>query len=879
MQELGVEGSHGNGGVPAVRAPGTGIDLRARLLKTRVPGTVLRGMSCWPLLTLSVAYMVARGAPSQASTLGTCDTDFVRMEAQQSFPEYQVGPVRANQGIVTLLFTQRNDVGMFAVALRASGTQLFTSVTGVRLDRATLARVSEPVTLWWQNADLQRALAACSEAMPGEAIGDLAAALQRAAEAALPRTPVGATIFPFSPVMIPPFFPRSVALALALFQVAVLAAAISRGISIDASRYGPAQPSSSAPAFALEPRGSWIALLVIAACALVAVHRFGGPSAEVWEDTFNDQVAVQRCLEHSECTIYGMGTSVPGFSAAGGWLQLRDLLSALGLSMDQQYLLMQVLDALGVMLAAFAAWRLGGPAAAALATWAIWNHLGMAGVNYHALFNPIIMPFLGAVYLVACAHAVERPSAGSVVTAALVGAILANVRFSGLACGITAVWIGLLAPQQRIRLAVISCAAFVLGTLAISPGTWLQAASYVLSHPGGVRQETANVHLLGEPLAVDGIWVIVIWLVTRLLGWRFGKLRRRLDAPMAIIAPPLGVFFLAGLLGRINGSVSYVAHLRAPVAVALALGVVGIGGGLVRFAIASSSRIAPLRRLWATTRVLRYAVPYLGAATLLVCQPSNDGGTLRLLDIQVVARIVREDFRWDFATALHSFKAPNDRGIFRGWMFMYPDWARRPFGPGRGDDPRVAVLLEVSRSELPDPVPKEWRIVPVVSGSDVMVLALVPSWIDWTHYKVCRSSGDLNVQRCVDTGLFVRPDDDNQLVLDAMPDRPEGEHLRLRFPLRTAGSGEVHEVFMPRHPPQMCPGRIVSVPEGSRVDGGGRHATLVSAPAAAAAPELAVEWDLGACPVGGYSGFPPFFVEGDAEAVRPLVEAMKRWER
>jgi hypothetical protein len=91
--------------------------------------------------------------------------------------------------------------------------------------------------------------------------------------------------------------------------------------------------------------------------------------------------------------------------------------------------------------------------------------------------------------------------------------------------------------------------------------------------------------------------------------------------------------------------------------------------------------------------------------------------------------------------------------------------------------------------------------------------------------------------------------------------------------------GEVHEVFMPRHPLQVCPGRIVSVPEGSRVDVGGRHATLVPAPAASSAPDLAVEWDLGACPVDGYSGFPPFFVEGETEAVRPLAAVMKSWER
>ena len=46
----------------------------------------------------------------------------------------------------------------------------------------------------------------------------------------------------------------------------------------------------------------------------------------------------------------------------------------------------------------------------------------------------LVMPFLGAAYLVVCAHAVEHPSTRSVVTVALVGAILANVHFAGITC-------------------------------------------------------------------------------------------------------------------------------------------------------------------------------------------------------------------------------------------------------------------------------------------------------------------------------------------------------------------------------------------------------------------------------------------------------------
>jgi hypothetical protein len=331
------------------------------------------------------------------------------MEAQQSFPEYRIGAVARQSGIVTLLFTHRNGGGAFAVALRASGTWLSTSVASVRLDQATLVRV-RPVTAWWQNADLPaRALTACTDAMPGEAIGDPAAALQVAAEAALSvgeppaLDSIWGIVIWFVTLLggatTPGCFPRSVALALALFQVAVVVAAISRGISIDASPNGPGPPSSSAPAFSLERRVSWITLLMIAACALVAVHRVGGPSAAVWVDTLNDQAEVQRCLERSQCTMYGMGTSVPGLLRPADGAASRPPLRPRSSRMTS------------VLICSSVAGRDVGGVRRVASRRADRSGLGhlddlkhqCGWVNYRAV-HPIILPFLGAVYLVACAR-------------------------------------------------------------------------------------------------------------------------------------------------------------------------------------------------------------------------------------------------------------------------------------------------------------------------------------------------------------------------------------------------------------------------------------------------------------------------------------------
>jgi hypothetical protein len=819
---------------------------------------------------LAIGFLgVVIGVYSGRSQASPCDADFVRARAAKSVRDYTVDAVYTEHGIVTLLFIARDGPGAFAVALHAAGTRLFTTVTGAGVEQPELARVSEPVTTWWQDAELQQALAACCEATTDEAETDLPAALDRAADAALASRRQAANWATASPWLAKidqrieaATIPTWLALTLAIVQLAVLATAIIRGMT-----------SANAGSAALPV--SWIALLVIAGSAFVVTYRLGGPSGSVWPDTFNDQAEVQRCLEHSECTVYGMGTSVPGFVHAGGWLQVRDLLSAVGLSMDQQFVLFEALDALGVMLAAMVAWHLGGPLAAAIATWAIWNRYGEMGVSYYALYNSLPMPFLGAVLLVACAYAIEEPSLSSTALVGLVGAILANVHFCGVACGFTSALVGLFAPRKRLRLAFVGVAAFAFGTLLLSPGSWLHAAAYVLSHPGGERREISTVQLSAEPLVLDGLALTAIWIVMLLSGRRVAAVRRRLDAAMAIIAPPLVVFGIAAVTARINPTGKYIAHLRAPVAVALALTVSAFVAALARLA---------LHRLPSAAKALSKAVlqgaPYLAAVSLVAYQPKDPGAVLRLRDIEAAAKVLRQDLEWDFGTAMRNFKAPDNQIILSAWKLIYPEWARAPrTARGSVSEEKTAVLLHVAATDLPNPPPTDWRILST-SSSDVTLITLVPSWIDWRHYTVCLFRGERGTERCTETGLFDRSAA-YTIEADAMPDPSHiqpGDILQLRFRLRAGEPGEVHEVFMPQNLRQMCTGRIVAVPEGSQIDDGGRHATVATIPDAARAGPLVLEWDVGACRV-GYSGFPPFFLEGDMEAVHPLAALMKKsWE-
>jgi hypothetical protein len=791
--------------------------------------------------------------PSGAST---CDIDRIHAQAQQSLPDYTVDGVRVDRGIVTLLLSARNGAGSFSVALHASGTQLASSVDANQVDASAIARASETTSMWWQNPAIQDSLLACSGEGAARVADDIGDRLRLGAEAALPRSARTGN----------DTIPRALALTLAVLQVTIVVAVIIRAITSHMNA-----PDSGYPF-------SWAALVLIAVVAFVVARRFGGPSALVWSDTFNDQAEVQRCLERSECTIYGIGTSVPGFVHAGGWLQLRDLLSVMGLSLDQQILLLQMLDAVGVMLAAMTAWFIGGPIAAAVATWAVWCRYSTVGVAYYALYNSLPMAFLGAVFLAACVNAVQRPTARSVAAAGFVGAILANVHFAGVACGITSALIGTMAPKGRVRFALIGAAAFSLGAVLISPATWLHAATYVLSHPTGERREIATVPLTAEPLVVDGLWLTAVWVVAALAGGRFRNFRRRLGPEIAIIAPPVVMFTLAALTGRINPTGKYVAQLRAPVAVALAVIVSSSLEVLGSLAVGTRDRLSPRWR--ATFNALIQIPPYVGALALLTSQPNYlNPVALRLKDIEAAARILREDLGWDFETAVRNLKAPDNHDVLAAWKLMYPEWVRGSVRSDERDQEDNAVLLRVSVHDLPNPIPREWRIVSAYN-TEATIVAMVPSWIDWSAYTVCVVSRQEGPEHCTDTGL-VDPSSPYSIDQDVMPDSGAifvGDILRLRFSLRNAPPGEVHRLFMPHHPSQMCSGRIIAVPAGSRIEAEGRQATLVSPFKGPDAPAVVLEWDLSACR-GGYSGFPPFFLEGPTNMVGPLAELLRKsWE-
>ncbi len=131
-------------------------------------------------LVIFLAVGMAAAAAAETPRGTSCDLDLVRVRAEESYPDYRVEVGRGADGVVTLRLAARHGDGVFAVALHAVGTQLATSMAARRMADAELRRVAEPVATWWQRADLQRTLAACTVGALDVAEAELRAAARNA---------------------------------------------------------------------------------------------------------------------------------------------------------------------------------------------------------------------------------------------------------------------------------------------------------------------------------------------------------------------------------------------------------------------------------------------------------------------------------------------------------------------------------------------------------------------------------------------------------------------------------------------------------------------------------------------------------------------------
>ncbi|MBX3026526.1 hypothetical protein KF840_16590 [bacterium] len=135
------------------------------------------------LSLLFAAGVLSTPVPAAAAT--PCDVDAVRAAAVAAFPTFTVADVRAQGGVVTLLLTSRAEIGTFALALHATGGQLYTSQMAVRLSDADRGLANAQVGALFDDTALRGLLLACGAEAAFARPEDRDRAMRAAIEAAL----------------------------------------------------------------------------------------------------------------------------------------------------------------------------------------------------------------------------------------------------------------------------------------------------------------------------------------------------------------------------------------------------------------------------------------------------------------------------------------------------------------------------------------------------------------------------------------------------------------------------------------------------------------------------------------------------------------------
>lgn len=622
-----------------------------------------------------------------------------------------------------------------------------------------------------------------------------------------------------------------------------------------------------------------VALVVVFVATLIVMLRDGGSSPIAWMDTFNDEREVRQCLTEDACTLVGVSTSVPGLVHAVGWLQWRTALAWLGVDIDTAHVAVLVLSALGAVLVFHLASRLGGVLAGVVACWIFLDRIDPL-LRLTALHNSSVLLFLGAVFLLACTAAVERPGAASVALAALVAAVLANVHVVGVACGASVAWVALLAPRHRWLLASFGLAVFAIATVAVAPGTWSHNVATLLVRPAGhpvVPEATDN------PLLV---WVLVgvgAWALASLVRMpAFRAYRRRAHGAIAVLMPLLAAFAIAPYVG-LYAEPKYLLHAKAAAAVAATLP--------VALLVRPLWRAAP--RVGGAVDVL---LPFALAAVLLdpgmipgmARGPSAaDDPTPTLADLGRAAAILHQQYGWDArrtrAGLRTEYGVTAQVGLAQAMAPLGPAAAAKassaePSSLTPSTAPRDASLLVIANRDLPAPLPPDWH---VVRHSPQATTALIPlrSVIDWSAFEVCTlPEGDAS-WTCAASRFDSASDDAVEPPGMPPPGRAWRGRIRISAMLRPLAADESVAIFMPRIAIG-CGGRILATPAHVQRAADERHATIAGPTPAGAPARLELEWAVGApeCGVTTYDGGVPWVVEGDAAAVRTIETILRRRE-
>jgi hypothetical protein len=614
-------------------------------------------------------------------------------------------------------------------------------------------------------------------------------------------------------------------------------------------------------------------LLAILLCEVAYHLRLGGTSPILWTDTVFEEHEVQSCLRQSHCSALGTSASIEGIAFANGWLMLRDFLGSLGIGTDGTHVLIQLLRAVEALLLAVAAFRLSGRTATALVllfgstaaglAWHVTLPLFPDGTLQPALYNVVLLPFLGALLVLLGVLIREGEGAPAVVLAALVAAIAANVHVAAASAGVSVVLLGLAAPRRRFALAALALVVFAGAAYSISPATWQHDLREITQHlhgqsiPRKLGGGTADRSPVLGALAIVGLG----WLAS--LAWKGVKaqrLRSGMTVALLLAGPPLVATWVAGSRGLASYEARYFSHAVPAVIFAAALLLGSILSALASFCVRRFDTLAtPLERV---ARLL----PYLALVLLLVRVRHADyfNDEPRVAGAEQAARQLRDGHRWTWPMVFGQLHTPEGRLPMELLEQLIP-W---PIEARTTDD--AAYLLTVDRSLLPDTLPPSWTRFNM-NSTGAAVLAMTHSGLDWKHFELCWKdwSGRDSCQPC---GLIPNPaGSDTQAILPCWPDRPYPE-ITARVPW-TPRPGSDERIIMPRSKRwSLCSGDVARVPDGSSLTDEGLGARLKGT----AAGTVELRWRPGsaACPVENYSAFPPLVLAGETRTVELLAQVI-----
>lgn len=601
----------------------------------------------------------------------------------------------------------------------------------------------------------------------------------------------------------------------------------------------------------------WAYAAVFVAALIGSIQR-NDLSPVVHPDTAFELALVQECLRGEGCTTLGGSASFSGIYHMVGWLNFVVLAEWLGLGRDAIHLLVQVANAVRIVLVMLVAGRLGGAPAAALAPYFAFETSAQPGV----LYDTSLMAFFGTVLLVQCvAAAAERPPARFLVLAALVAAVIAEIHLAGAMALVSVVWVAFLHTPNRVRRVALVTLVFVAAVLVISPMSIAWNLSQVVARlAAGMPGAASPIDGLQSRLqnGIAALSFLVPWMVYRIGRPWLGEPPPGLRGAMAVCVPLAGAYAVGVLIGAMPATaLHYLEHGYPAKAVVLAVPLAVIGASIWRW-------VASLLAIPVAVRGLAsWMVPLI--LSLLAAGEQTPGERLlpRWADVQALARLLHDDWQWDWPTVQRALRSPEKMLLLVDLSAAVPGWETDASPPAREAAESIAVVA-VGPGRVPDPLPDGWIVVSRRRSQTLLAVPLRSS-LDWSDQAIC-------IEDRAGRETCVGPPIDAERLEDLREQVPEMRRWVRRVRWRGA-EGAVESIVMPEIP-LTCAGRIVQAPPGSVIDAGGRRARVTGH------GEVAFEWLPNSPDCSSWDFLklddPPFLITGDGETVDRLARILDR---